>query len=773
MIYRRFQTWRESLRAGYTAGWIAGLIICFLILIGLPTKLENLATFSLFLTIVLFGYRLGRKLSDQDFLHLLRNALLMGVTAAIVVFLLLALINRWQTKGINVKEKYFENITLQTTHVLTGIPESELFANPERDPITEEYPAGEPLRTDPMRLTFDKDQSIHLKLGLEGDPWLDINLSLGGVYGFMLLVIIAGTLSAALTWLAIHFEIARYWQQSKGGLQGNPILHWVMIVFPAVLFGLFWLSVVNDDNLGTNAQTVQLLLSFIVVIWALVSIRAAQPKTWGLNYPAQSAVCLGLVAVAVIIAISRIVAEENYLIAPISQPHGSQTLSILAVVAVGIAVTAYNALQLRNPLHFEKQIASTLAISTLLLLPLFMDQYQNDVVTKVGIYVILGLGLNIVLGYAGMLNLGYVAFFAIGAYAYAFLSSNQVDPDTQKLKFPGNDATVIRLTGWVTITIILATLAVFVGLYFWQQYQLSRKAQQSSVNLEPRSQMGITVLLAAVGIGVSLLVSVVLDNTGLYHRLFKNASPFLMGTLIGLLAAGVTGVLLSIPVLRLRGDYLAIVTLGFGEIIQDVINNQRDYTGGPQGVLLLPRPIPDDAKGAVTYLSLVYVAIFAAALTAFVSARLRQSRIGRAWNAMGGDEDIAQSMGVNKVRTKVMAFGIGAAFAGVGGVLMAARIGSIYPANFTLQESITVLSLIIIGGMGSIPGIVIGAIVLIGMPELLRELETYRYLVFGALLVAMVILRPQGLLPTPPAQLGNRARELARRFSQPQDGKAA
>jgi branched-chain amino acid transport system permease protein len=128
---------------------------------------------------------------------------------------------------------------------------------------------------------------------------------------------------------------------------------------------------------------------------------------------------------------------------------------------------------------------------------------------------------------------------------------------------------------------------------------------------------------------------------------------------------------------------------------------------------------------------------------------------------MKSDEDIAESMGVHLVQTKLAAFAIGAAFAGIGGVVFAARQRNIYPSDFNLEVSIQVLSLIIIGGMGSVPGVIMGAIVLIGVPEVLRELETYRILVFGALLVTMVIILPKGLLPAPLVQLQDRARELA------------
>jgi branched-chain amino acid transport system permease protein len=267
-----------------------------------------------------------------------------------------------------------------------------------------------------------------------------------------------------------------------------------------------------------------------------------------------------------------------------------------------------------------------------------------------------------------------------------------------------------------------------------------------------------------LGIIVSLLVASLLDGSGLYHDIFNKVSPFLVGVVAGVIAAGMAGIALGIPVLRLRGDYLAIVTLGFGEIIRLLFNNLRDYTGGPQGVLQIPRPIPREANGPVTFLVMVYLVFMGAGLVAFASSRLKQGRIGRAWNAMRSDEDIAQSMGINLVQTKLTAFAIGAAFAGIGGVLFAARQRNIFPNDFQLNVSIEVLSLVIIGGMGSIPGVIVGAVALIGIPEVLRELETYRILAFGALLVVMVIIRPSGLLPAPTAQLRDRARVLAQQL---------
>jgi branched-chain amino acid transport system permease protein len=260
-------------------------------------------------------------------------------------------------------------------------------------------------------------------------------------------------------------------------------------------------------------------------------------------------------------------------------------------------------------------------------------------------------------------------------------------------------------------------------------------------------------------VAVTLLIIALLQGTPLYAS-FGSFPIFVIGLIAGILCAATAGVMLGIPVLRLRGDYLAIVTLGFGEIIRLFLNNLKDVTGGPQGLLTIPHA----AIGNVELGSnegLLYLVLFGCLGVAVLSLRLKGSRLGRAWGALNSDEDIAQAMGINIVNTKVLAFAIGAAFAGVGGVIFAARQGSVFPENFTLDQSINVLSLVIIGGMGSIPGVIVGALVLVGVPESLRVFENYRILAFGALLIAMTILRPRGLLPQPPTPMEDRAEELA------------
>jgi ABC-type branched-subunit amino acid transport system permease subunit len=216
---------------------------------------------------------------------------------------------------------------------------------------------------------------------------------------------------------------------------------------------------------------------------------------------------------------------------------------------------------------------------------------------------------------------------------------------------------------------------------------------------------------------------------------------------IGVALAATAGVMLGIPVLRMRGDYLAIVTLGFGEIIRILSTSDvlTSFTGGPRGVRSVGSPTLFGFDLSNYFYHLILVGIV---LVVFLSNRLQNSRVGRAWMAMRDDEDVAQAMGIYVLKYKLLAFAIGASFAGLGGVLFASRNLFTGPEDHTLLVSINVLCLVIVGGMGSIPGVVMGALVLKGLPEALRELKDYRMLAFGTLLVAMMILRPEGLWPS-------------------------
>lgn len=224
--------------------------------------------------------------------------------------------------------------------------------------------------------------------------------------------------------------------------------------------------------------------------------------------------------------------------------------------------------------------------------------------------------------------------------------------------------------------------------------------------------------------------------------------PFWIAIVVAVLAAMTAGILLGIPVLRMRGDYLAIVTLGFGEIIRILALSDwlKPYIGGAQGILQIPQP----AIGSFVFLKpqhFYYLILAGIALAWFVAVRLRDSRLGRAWMAMREDEDVAEAMGINLVNTKLTAFAFGASFSGLSGAIFAAKVGSIFPHSFNLLISINVLSLIIVGGIGSLPGVVVGSLLLVGLPELLREFAEYRLLLYGLALIAMMLLKPEGFWP--------------------------
>jgi branched-chain amino acid transport system permease protein len=299
--------------------------------------------------------------------------------------------------------------------------------------------------------------------------------------------------------------------------------------------------------------------------------------------------------------------------------------------------------------------SSLLFIVILLALPQILGLFLSEVLTIVGLFVLLGLGLNIVVGFAGLLDLGYVAFFAIGAYTVAVLTSPELG---------------------------------FLNLSFWEALPL------------------------AIVMGV------------------------------------VSGILLGIPVLKMRGDYLAIATLGFGEIIRILVLSDflRPWLGGAQGIAKIPKASVGGLEFA-TPQQIYYLILAGCLLAGFISWRLRDSRLGRAWMAVREDEDVAQAMGINLVAAKLLAFATGAGFSALSGAIFASKLGSVYPHSFNVMISINILCLIIVGGMGSLPGVILGAIALVGLPELLREFAEYRLLVYGAALVAMMILRPEGLWP--------------------------
>lgn len=276
--------------------------------------------------------------------------------------------------------------------------------------------------------------------------------------------------------------------------------------------------------------------------------------------------------------------------------------------------------------------------------------------------------------------------------------------------------------------------------------------------------LGLVGLYVILGIGLNIIVGlsgqlmlgfVAFFAMGAYSVALLNAPQphgimlgFWPALLIGILMSVIAAVLLGLPVMGLRGDYLAIVTLGFGEIIRILLKSDllTDFTGGPRGIQNIKGPTlfgqAFDSDVDYAYIILVFVV-----LAIFIYKRLEHSRTGRAWLAVKEDTKVAEATGVNIKNYKLMALCIGAAFAGLAGGIFAARNIFTGPNDHQLMVSMNILSILIVGGMNSIPGIILGAFTLKGLPEILREIENYRLMVFGGLLVFMMLVRPEGLWP--------------------------
>ena len=226
---------------------------------------------------------------------------------------------------------------------------------------------------------------------------------------------------------------------------------------------------------------------------------------------------------------------------------------------------------------------------------------------------------------------------------------------------------------------------------------------------------------------------------------------------IAVVMAAIAGCIIGYPTLRMRGDYLAIVTLGFGEIFRLILLNWMELTNGPNGILGIARPELFGYQFK-SLSSLYYIILGIAIVTMIAVYRLNYSRIGRAWEAIREDETAAGLMGVNTFLIKLLAYAMGATFAGLAGAFFAARMRFVGPESFTFLESAMVLAMVVLGGMGSIPGVILGVLALVVLPEVFRDFELYRMLVFGGSMTLMMLVRPKGIWPA--KRVGRRSEEM-------------
>ncbi|TFW14932.1 ABC transporter permease subunit [Duganella callida] len=367
---------------------------------------------------------------------------------------------------------------------------------------------------------------------------------------------------------------------------------------------------------------------------------------------------------------------------------------------------------------------TSMAVLLLLLVafPFFAAQYGNSwvrIADMALLYIMLALGLNIVVGFAGLLDLGYIAFYAVGAYLAGLLASPQF------------------------ATLLESVISEYPMLGDWLVSVLGPEVQQNGIHLS----VWVIVPLAAA-------------------------------------LAAFFGALLGAPTLKLRGDYLAIVTLGFGEIIRIFMNNLNEpinFTNGPQGINLID-PIKvfgvnlagEAGSRATVFIggygmpsvnAYYFLFLLLCIAVIFVTSRLQHSRLGRAWVAIREDEIAAKAMGINTRNVKLLAFSMGASFGGIAGAMFGAFQGFVSPESFSLTESIAVLAMVVLGGIGHIPGVIMGGALLAALPEILRhvveplqeklfghvliEAEVLRQLLYGLAMVLIMLNRPAGLWPAP------------------------
>ena len=351
-------------------------------------------------------------------------------------------------------------------------------------------------------------------------------------------------------------------------------------------------------------------------------------------------------------------------------------------------------------------------------------------------------------GSGGLSLIGLALFIGLVGGVYIGLPKWRKDWRERTKDLSAGQQRRLRYTGVIIVIIILAVLPFIVGPFLSEVLD--------NVGLFLLMALGLNIVVGFAGLldlgyvaffAVGAYVTAVLVSPG--SPTFSPELSFWLALPFVVIGAALAGLLVGGPVLHLRGDYLAIVTLGFGEIARLLALSDwfKPVLGGAQGIISIPN-IPIGPIELNTPPQLYYPILIFCALAAFASWRLQDSRIGRAWMAMREDEPVAEVMGVNIVAAKLSAFVTGAVIASLGGALFAMKIGSVFPHSFSIEKSILILVLIIIGGIGSIPGVIVGALVLIAVPELLREFDQYRVLVYGVLLIAMMLFRPQGLIPS-------------------------
>ncbi|MCB0077937.1 MAG: hypothetical protein KDD73_11040 [Anaerolineales bacterium] len=522
---------------------------------------------------------------------------------------------------------------------------------------------------------------------------------------------------------------------------------------PALLLALVGMvdAFSNRYLLEESVSTGQVMLAVVALIVGYLAARRislpAQTVATKIGYGAVAGLMVGLV-LALLLFIGEVVGINLRKVLVNASPALYEILAFNQAPAVGMLLLALMGTLLGAlggalfvmPARLRSAIITGITVIILLALlrdivKLVFQQYEPTTALYRFLFTPNG----------GLTKIGLLLAFLLPAAADYVWSAGRPTLDRRYHALPDGTQKSVR---WVGLAVAFILLLLFPTIFG----RFPSEAMNNVILLGIMMGLGLNIVVGFAGmldlgyvgffaIGAYTMALLTSPQVGGGMN-FWTALPF------SLLASMIAGIILGIPVLKMRGDYLAIVTLGFGEIIRVLVLSDalRPWFYGAPGITGVPAP---NVGGMLLNNpeTLYYLLIAVMGLTLFISLRLRDSRLGRAWMAVREDEDVAEAMGINLVVTKLMAFATGATMAGLGGAIFAAKLGSIVPQTFNLLISVNALAVIIIGGMGSVPGVVVGALLLIGLPEVLREFAEYRLWVYGALLVAMMLFKPEGFWP--------------------------
>jgi branched-chain amino acid transport system permease protein len=503
----------------------------------------------------------------------------------------------------------------------------------------------------------------------------------------------------------------------------------------------------KSDIIAGVISMSQVILMAMAFVAAYFSATRAQRTNRGVTIPAGLVagavvgLLIGLLALAIVpLNLREVFVNATKQLADLLMPGETEGIVGAALlVVIGAVVGLVAALVTYIPRLLRSSIL--ISVVAVILIGLLEDVLVVVLPKSVGKFIYAANGLTV----PGAI----VLFVVILAVAYAWLAIRPRASHRMEA-MPARQRQTLRFVTTIALMVVLFVLPSLMGPYLSEVSDL--------VGFYIIMALGLNVVVGFAGLldlgyvafwAIGAYTVAVLTTPELpFVRQVIPQMSFWAALPIAVLMSFLAGIFLGVPVLKTRGDYLAIITLGFGEIIRLLVLSDalKPGLGGAQGITGVARPtlgsFVSDTPQEFYYFILISILV-----AWFITARLKKSRLGRSWMAIREDEDVAAAMGINRVGYKLLAFATGATLAGLSGAFFGAKLGSMVPASFNVLVSINVLAVLIVGGMGSLPGVVVGALVLIGLPELLREFNEFRWWVYGAVLVMMMLYRPEGLWP--------------------------